>query len=166
VLSNHPARVGGAGRHDLESNDRHARRSRSDEPQRQPPAANTEVFPLPPGVVAHRFGISGPHRQHPNAKRSPLIGRGEETQHTTNKQGETMNTDDPVHYAMRGNITPDVTAHDCGNVGEPGLFIVRFGGVDFYTRNAKQLLDNFRTAALELARVIAKQRDEERTEND
>lgn len=77
-----------------------------------------------------------------------------------------MNTKEPVHYTVRGYLTPEVTAGDCGNVGDPSLVVVRFGGVDFYTRNAQQLLDNLRTAALELARVIAKQRDAEGADNE
>jgi len=76
-----------------------------------------------------------------------------------------MNTE-PVYYTVRGNLTTEVSAGDCGNVGDPALVTVNFGGVSFYTRNAEQLLDNLRTAALELARVIAKQRDTERVDNE
>ena len=76
-----------------------------------------------------------------------------------------MNTE-PVYYTVRGNLTANVSASDCGNVGDPELVTVSLGGVSFYTRNAEQLLDNLRTAALELARVIAKQRDTERADNE
>ena len=77
-----------------------------------------------------------------------------------------MNTEEPVHYKVSGNLTDEVTSYDCASVGDPFLVVVNFGGVSFYTRNAEQLLDNLRTAALELARVIAKQRDTERADNE
>lgn len=71
-----------------------------------------------------------------------------------------------VRYTMSGDLAATVGVHDCGNVGHPELVVVDFGGVRLYTENANLLLENLRTAALELARIIAKQRDTERAENE
>ncbi len=73
-----------------------------------------------------------------------------------------MNTEEPVYFSTSGKVSKRVTVNDCGNVGDPSLVQVDFGGFRIYTRNAQQLLENLRTATLELAQLMAKHRDNER----
>jgi hypothetical protein len=77
-----------------------------------------------------------------------------------------MNTQPRIGYSMSGTIANTVSVYDCTDGGDPNLVAVNFGAVRIYTHDTEALLEMLRTAALELAQLMAKKRDAARTGNE